>query len=207
MYILRLCIRGPFLRFCAYTFQYSHRYSVVEVTVFLPWRVRVQARPKTRRKQHRERINMRSIIMTGIAALALGTALTAAPAFAQSRSAPTYSNVGPMSGAPLSPNGIGAAASSMGGPGPGYIGPQGGSKTTPANYSNVGPNSGAPLSPNGIGAAANSMGGPGDGYIGPKGGKGTPAPYSNSVKSGAPLSPNGIGAAASAYGGPGYNGN
>jgi hypothetical protein len=149
---------------------------------------------------------MRSIITTGIVALALGTALAAAPAFAQSRSAPSYSNTGPNSGAPLSPNGIGAAASAMGGPGDGYIGPKGGPKTTPANYSNVGPTSGAPLSPNGIGAAASAMGGPGDGYIGPKGGKGAPAPYSNAAKSGAPLSPNGIGAAASAYGGPGYSG-
>jgi hypothetical protein len=149
---------------------------------------------------------MRSMIITGIAALALGTALTAAPAFAQSRSAPAYSNVGPNSGAPLSPNGIGAAASAYGGPGPGYIGPQG-ARATPAGYSNAGPFGGAPLSPNGLAAAASSFGGPGPGYIGPAGGRGAPAPYSNTAKSGAPLSPNGIGAAASAYGGPGYSGN
>jgi hypothetical protein len=148
---------------------------------------------------------MRSTII-GIAAVALGTALTAAPAFAQSRSAPTYSNVGPNNGAPLSPNGIAAAANSYGGPGPGYIGPQG-MHSTPAGYSNAGPYNGAPLSPNGIAAAANSYGGPGSGYIGPTGGRGSPAPYSNSAKSGAPLSPNGIGAAANSFGGPGYSAN
>ncbi len=205
MYILCLCIRGWFLRFCAYTFQYSDRYSLVEVTALLSWRVRVKATPKTRRKQCRERINMRSMIIAGIAALALGTALASAPAFAQSRSAPGYSNTGP-NGAPLSPNGLAAAASSFGGPGPGYIGPQG-ARATPAGYSNSGPYNGAPLSPNGLAAAANSFGGPGPGYIGPAAGRGAPAPYSNMAKSGAPLSPNGIGAAANAYGGPGYSGN
>src|ERR1700744_3274579 len=130
----------------------------------LLWHARAEARPKTRRKQRRERINMRSMIITGITALALGTALAAAPSFAQSRSAPAYSNTGPNSGAPLSPDGIGAAANSFGGPGPGYIGPQG-AHASNAGYSNIGPNSGAPLSPNGIGAAANSFGGPGSGYI------------------------------------------
>ena len=149
---------------------------------------------------------MRSTIITGIAALALGTALAAAPAFAQSRTAPVYSNTGPFSGAPLSPNGLAAAASSFGGPGPGYIGPQG-AHATPAGYSNAGPYNGAPLSPNGLAAAASSFGGPGPGYIGPNGGRGTPAPYSNVTKSGAPLSPNGLAAGASSFGGPGYQGN
>jgi hypothetical protein len=147
---------------------------------------------------------MRSNILAGIAALALGTALAAAPAFAQSRSAPSYSNTGPYSGAPLSPGGIAAGASAFGGPGPGYIGPQG-AHATPAGYSNVGPNGGAPLSPGGIGAAASAFGGPGPGYIGPQGGRGTPAPYPNTQRSGAPLSPGGIAAGASAFGGPGYN--
>jgi hypothetical protein len=150
---------------------------------------------------------MRSRIILGIAALTLGTALAAAPAFAQSRTTtPSYSNTGPYSGAPLSPGGIGAAASAYGGPGGGYIGPQGAHTSTPANYSNTGPNSGAPLSPGGIGAAASAYGGPGGGYIGPQNGKGTAAPYPNTQKSGAPLSPGGIGAAANAYGGTAYNG-
>ncbi len=150
---------------------------------------------------------MRSRI-TIATALALGTALTAAPALAQVRQpAPSYSNTGPYSGAPLSPGGISAAASSFGGPGPGYIGPSGGGATA-AKYSNTGPYSGAPLSPGGISAAASSFGGPGPGYIGPGPGRLTPSPsYSNTRASGAPLSPNGISAAASSYGGPGYQGN
>jgi len=147
-------------------------------------------------------MNMRSTIIAGIAALAVGTALASAPAFAQSRSAPTYSNVGPSNGAPLSPNGIGSAPSSFGGPG--YMGPQG-ARTTAAGYSNVGPSNGAPLSPNGIGSAPSSFGGPG--YIGPSGSKGAPAAYSNMAKSGAPLSPNGIGAAPNSFGGPAYSSN
>jgi hypothetical protein len=141
---------------------------------------------------------MRSMIITSVAALALGTALASAPAFAQSR---PYSNIGPNNGAPLSPNGLAAAADSYGGPGPGYIGPQG-ARATPAGYSNMTPG-GSPLSPNGLAAAANSYGGPGPGYIGPQGGRGTPGPYSNAQKNGAPLSPNGLAAAANAYGGPG----
>jgi hypothetical protein len=146
---------------------------------------------------------MRSVIITGIATLAVGTALASAPAFAQSRTTPTYSNTGPMNGAPLSPNGLAAAANSFGGPGPGYIGPQGSSNAKPMAYSNTGPMSGAPLSPNGLAAAANSYGGPGPGYIGPQGGHGTPMAYSNSQKNGAPLSPNGLAAAANSMGGPG----
>jgi hypothetical protein len=141
-----------------------------------------------------------------LTALVLGVACASVPAFAQSRqSTPSYSNTGPYNGAPLSPDGIGAAASSFGGSGPGYIGPSGG-KGSPAPYSNN-LASGAPLSPDGIGAAASSFGGSGPGYIGPVNGKGTPAAYNTSRPSGAPLSPNGIGAAASSYGGPGYMGN
>jgi len=165
---------------------------------------------------------MRSRITIAITTLALGTALAAAPAFAQVRQPiPQYSNTGPFSGAPLSPGGISAAASSFGGPGPGYIGPSGGGKSTAANYSNSGP-TGAPLSPGGISAAASAYGGPG--YMQTAGSSPTPsrggalyaysssgaapAPsYSNTRPSGAPLSPNGISAAASAYGGPGYQGN
>ncbi len=126
-----------------YTFQYSHRYSLVEVTALLSWRVRVKATPKTRRKQSQGANKYAFHIIAGIAALALGTALASAPAFAQSRSAPGYSNTGP-NGAPLSPNGLAAAASSFGGPGPGYIGPQG-ARATPAGYSNSGPYNGAPF--------------------------------------------------------------
>jgi hypothetical protein len=140
-----------------------------------------------------------------LAALVLGAACASVPAFAQSRASnPSYSNVGPNSGAPLSPNGISAAANSFGGPGPGYTGPSGG-KGTPAAYSNN-VAAGSPLSPNGIAAAANSYGGPGPAYIGPVGGRGTPSAYSNSVASGAPLSPDGISAAANSFGGPGYQG-
>ena len=139
-----------------------------------------------------------------LAALVLGAACASVPALAQSRqSNPSYSNTGPYSGAPLSPNGIGAAASSYGGSGPGYIGPTGG-KGTPAPYSNS-VASGAPLSPNGIGAAASSYGG--SAYVGPSGSKGSPAPYSNNMASGAPVSPNGISTGGSSFGGPGYMGN
>jgi hypothetical protein len=172
---------------------------------------------------------MRSAITVAITAtvtvLAFGAALAAAPAFAQSRqSAPSYSNTGPFSGAPLSPGGISAAASSFGGPGPGYIGPSGGRSAAPVNYS-TGP-TGAPLSPGGISAAANAYGGPGFIQTAGSSPSGTPshgralyaysssgaapAPassYSNTRPSGAPLSPGGISAAASAFGGPGYQGN
>ena len=104
---------------------------------------------------------MRSRITVAITALALGTTLTAASALAQTRQpAPSYSNTGPFNGAPLSPGGISAAASSYGGPGAGYIGPSGGSSAAPTNYSNNGP-AGAPLSPGGISAAASAYGGPG----------------------------------------------
>jgi hypothetical protein len=52
-----------------------------------------------------------------LAALVLGAACASVPAFAQSRaSTPTYSN-NLASGAPISPNGISAAASAYGGPG------------------------------------------------------------------------------------------
>jgi hypothetical protein len=139
-----------------------------------------------------------------LTALVLGVACASVPAMAQSRqSNPSYSNTGPYSGAPLSPNGIGAAASSFGGSAPGYIGPTGG-KGAPAAYSNN-VASGAPLSPNGIGAAASSYGG--SAYVGPTGGKSAPSSYSNNASSGAPISPNGISAAASSFGGPGYMGN
>jgi len=126
---------------------------------------------------------MQQKMIVGIAALALGTALASAPALAKSKTtpaAPTYSNTGPW-GAPLSPNGISAAASAYGGPGfngpydqapahgtlmayvPGGGTPQGRQSAhtaPPPAYSNTGP-WGAPLSPNGISAAANAYGGPG----------------------------------------------
>jgi hypothetical protein len=93
-----------------------------------------------------------------LAALVLATAYAWVHAFAQSRqSNPSYSNTG-SNGAPLSPNGISAAASSFGVPS--YVGPSGGKGTSPAPYSNS-VASGAPLSPNGISAAASSYGGPG----------------------------------------------
>jgi hypothetical protein len=141
-----------------------------------------------------------------LAAIALGAACVSAPAFAATKqTTPTYSNVGPNSGAPLSPGGIGAGANAYGGPGPGYIAPMHPpAKLDAVKYSNVGPNSGAPLSPGGIGAGANAFGGPGGGYIGPQGATATPAPYSNIGPRGAPLSPGGIGAGANAFGGPGY---
>jgi hypothetical protein len=154
---------------------------------------------------------MHSKIMMGAAAvLALGTAFGSAPAIAAAKkvvvihpAAPSYSNTGPWS-APLSPNGIAAAASAYGGPG--YNGPYGGAPYQPmkVTYSNTGPWS-APLSPNGIAAAASAYGGPG--YNGPYGGApyhATALKYSNTGPKGAPLSPNGIGAAADAFGGPGY---
>ncbi len=109
---------------------------------------------------------MHSKIMMGAAVLALGTAFASAPAFAAAKkvvvihpATPSYSNTGPWS-APLSPNGIAAAASAYGGPG--YNGPYGGAPyhATALKYSNTGPK-GAPLSPNGIGAAADAFGGPG----------------------------------------------
>jgi hypothetical protein len=168
---------------------------------------------------------MRSGITVTITALAFGTALATTPALAQTRQpAPSYSNTGPFSGAPLSPNGAGAGASSFGGPGAGYIGPSGGGKSAPVSYSNTGP-TGAPLSPNGISAAASSYGGPGYTqtagsspssttshgkalYASSSGAAPAPAPgYSNTRPSGAPVSPGGISAAASAFGGPGYQGN
>ena len=174
---------------------------------------------------------MRSRITVAMTALAFGAALATAPAFAQTRQpVPSYSNTGPNSGAPLSPGGISAAASSFGGPGPGYIGPSGGGSATPTNYSNTGP-TGAPLSPGGISAAANAYGGPGFIQTAGSSPNGTspsgttshgralyaysssgaapaPAPsYSNTRASGAPLSPGGISAGASAFGGPGYQGN
>jgi hypothetical protein len=142
---------------------------------------------------------MRARITLSIATIALGAVVMSASAFAETY---TYSNM-QKSGAPLSPNGLAAAANSFGGPGPGYIGPA--TKSTPAPYSNA-QKSGAPLSPNGLAAAANSFGGPGPGYIGPNT-KVTPAPYSNVTKSGHPLSPNGLAAAANSLGGPGYQGN
>lgn len=171
---------------------------------------------------------MRSRITVTVTALVLGTALAASPALAQTRQlAPSYSNTGPFSGAPLSPGGIGAAANAFGGSGPGYIGPSGGGSAAAANYSNTGP-TGAPLSPGGISAAASAYGGPG--YMQTAGSSpnstspggttahgralyaysSSPAPapsYSNTRPSGAPLSPGGISAAASAFGGPGYQGN
>ena len=165
----------------------------------------------------------RRIIM-GAAALVLGTACATAPALAAKKKTivihpASYSNTVPAN-APLSPNGISAAANAFGGPG--YNGPYGAAPghIAPATYSNTGPN-GAPLSPNGIGAAATAFGGPG--YNGPYEtaqirGSGLNAyastngpsahastvTYSTLGPKGAPLSPGGIGAAADAFGGPGY---
>jgi hypothetical protein len=149
---------------------------------------------------------MRARITLSLAAIALGAASITAPAFAATKqTTPTYSNIGPNSGAPLSPGGIGAGANAFGGPGAGYIAPvHPPAKLEPVKYSNVGPNNGAPLSPGGIGAGANAFGGPSDGYIGPHGAKGTPAAYPNIGPRGTPLSPGGIGAGASAFGGPGF---
>jgi hypothetical protein len=170
---------------------------------------------------------MHSKITMGIAALVLGTACTAAPAFAAKKQVvvihPTsVSNTVPAGNAPLSPNGISAAANAFGGPG--YNGPYGAAPAhvAPATYSNTGPGGSAPLSPNGISAAASAFGGPG--YNGPyaetsqahgsglsayasTSGRGAPAStvtYSTQGPNGAPLSPNGISAAADAFGGPGY---
>jgi len=122
-----------------------------------------------------------------LAALALGVCLASAPAFAQTS--------GCVSPAPLSPGGIGTAADSFGGPGPGYIGPvacPSGQGTlfnyvapvthgqVPAKgrlFNYVAPETSgqapantqlAPLSPGGIGTGADSFGGPGPGYIGPR---------------------------------------
>jgi hypothetical protein len=150
--------------------------------------------------------------MMSIAALVLGTACAAAPALAAKKVKPivihpaiyNYSNTGPAGSAPLSPNGISAAASAYGGPGfNGPYGDQTQTHVTPMNFSTSGPK-GTPLSPGGIGAAASAFGGPG--YNGPY--ETTPhastTKYSTMGPSGAPLSPNGIGAAANAFGGPGY---
>jgi hypothetical protein len=146
---------------------------------------------------------MRARITLSVATIALGAVILSAPAFAQ-----TYSNVN-KNGAPISPNGLAAAANSYGGPsgmGGAYLGPD--TKATPAAYSNNQAN-GAPIGPNGLAAAANSFGGP-SGYGGMYNGPNTkvsPAPYSNLTKSGHPLSPNGLAAAANSMGGPGYQGN
>ncbi len=148
--------------------------------------------------------------MMSVAALVLGTACAAAPALAAKKVKPVvthppiynYATAGTGS-APLSPNGISAAANAFGGPG--YNGPYGESTAhiAPATYSNTGPGN-APLSPNGISAAASAFGGPG--YNGPYGAQShtTPMKYSTLGPNGAPLSPNGIGAAANSFGGPGY---
>ncbi|HUE11158.1 MAG TPA: hypothetical protein VMQ54_09485 [Steroidobacteraceae bacterium] len=115
------------------------------------------------------------------AALVLGAAFASVPAFAQNvpgSACPTGRQL-----APLSAGGIGTAADSFGGPGPGYIGPTCGQPTSHVlfNYSsNMGSETRgtpsqapsnrqlAPLSPGGIGTAASSFGGPGPGYIGPR---------------------------------------
>jgi hypothetical protein len=96
---------------------------------------------------------MRARITLSVATIALGAVILSAPAFAQ-----TYSNMG-KDGHPISVNGLGAAANSMGGPGyqPQVSGP---APKTSYTYSNMGSN-GHPISPNGLGAAANSPGGPG----------------------------------------------
>lgn len=168
---------------------------------------------------------MRAITL-GVAALALGTAFTAAPALAQGRqSAPSWSNAGPW-GAPLSPGGIAASGVSFGGPGPGYIGPPASGFGAPQTrvtrvhgrtlYASVSPPTasfsttnpwGAPLSPGGISSSGASFGGPSAGYIGPQ--NPGPAPkltYSTLGPRGAPLSPGGISASGVSFGGPGYNG-
>jgi hypothetical protein len=167
-------------------------------------------------------------ITMSFAALVLGTACTAAPAFAAKKQAtvihPTNTSNAVPANAPLSPNGISAAANAYGGPG--YNGPYGAAPAhvAPATYSNAGPGGSAPLSPNGISAAASAFGGPG--YNGPYGetaqthGSGLNAfastngqsahastvTYSTLGPKGAPLSPGGISAAADAFGGPGYSG-
>jgi hypothetical protein len=145
---------------------------------------------------------MRARITLSVAAIALGAVVLSAPAFAQ-----TYSNIG-KNGAPISPDGLAAAANSYGGPSGAsgtLLGP--GTRTTPAAYSNMQKN-GAPISPNGLAAAANVTGGPSGAsgmYNGPQT-RTTPAPYSNFKANGHPLSPNGLAAAANALGGPGYQG-
>src|SRR5208282_1598131 len=104
-----------------------------------------------------------------LAALALGVCLASAPAFAQTS--------GCVSPAPLSPGGIGTAADSFGGPGPGYIGPVACPSGQGTLFNYVAPETSgqapantqlAPLSPGGIGTGADSFGGPGPGYIGPR---------------------------------------
>src|ERR1700733_14678435 len=95
---------------------------------------------------------MRARITLSAAAIALGAVVISAPAFAQTY---TYSKM-KQDGHPISGNGLGAAANSMGGPGYQEPGPKG----TPGPYSNM-KQDGHPVSPNGLGAAANSMGGPG----------------------------------------------
>ena len=153
---------------------------------------------------------MHSKITMGVAALALGSVCASAPALAKKHvtihpaSTLSYSNTGPWK-APLSPNGVSAAADAFGGPG--YNGPYGGAPyhAVAVTYSNTGPWS-APLSPNGVSAAASAFGGPG--YNGPYGVPyhASTLKYSTLGPSGAPLSPNGVSAAASAFRGPGFNG-
>jgi hypothetical protein len=216
-------ISSPYLRSHFYTSRNLHGYFSPEATALLAVLGALPAMPNAPSKTKGAN-NMRSRITVTITALAFGTALATAPAVAQTRQpAPSYSNTGPFSGAPLSPNGAGAGASSFGGPGAGYIGPSGIGKPAPVNYSNTGL-TGAPLSPGGISAAASAYGGPGYTQTAGSSPSGTtshgkalyaysssgaaPAPsYSNSRPSGAPVSPGGISAAASAFGGPGYQGN
>ena len=72
---------------------------------------------------------MRARITLSVATIALGAVILSAPAFAQ-----TYSNMG-KDGHPISVNGLGAAANSMGGPG--YQDTTGANNTKPMAYSNM----------------------------------------------------------------------
>jgi hypothetical protein len=148
---------------------------------------------------------MRARIVIGFAAFALGTCASVS-AFAAPKQTVTihpmsYSNTGPWK-APLSPNGVAAAANAFGGPGwQAYdVGPY---HATTAKYSNTGPWS-APLSPNGVAASADAFGGPGWQAYNVGAYHATALKYSNTSPKGAPLSPNGVAAAADAFGGPGY---
>jgi hypothetical protein len=143
---------------------------------------------------------MRPSITLVFAAAALGTALAAAPAFAQPTKQkvlhqPSSSSASPASlspNAPVSPGGIGASPNSYGG-GPGFSGEVHGSATASTTYSGTA-SKGAPISPGGIGASPNSMNG-GPGYSGDVGASanstGKPTVYSSS-SGGISASPNSV---------------
>jgi hypothetical protein len=142
---------------------------------------------------------MRLISYIGLAALAFGVALGAAPADAKKMMhhkkvmKVAYPNTLP-DGTPLSPAGVG----SNGVKGPGYGGPQHMAGAVPKYPSVL--KDGTPLSPAGVGS--NGVKGPG--YGGPQHMAAMVPKYPNTLPDGTPLSPAGVGS--NGVKGPGYGG-